>query len=221
MEQAVTRLLSPTHSETSADDVHRYIADAVHQHGWAEHDAFLPPELVVALAQECAALAAAGSLTRAGVGHGAARTLQPEIRGDQIQWLQAGQSEACDQYLAIMETLRTVLNRELFLGLDEYESHFAFYPPGASYKQHRDRFRDDDTRVVSVIVYLNADWQPQHGGALRLHLDDAHAMGGTSVRDILPVANRIAVFLSADILHEVLPATRERLSLTGWFRRRA
>jgi SM-20-related protein len=218
MEQAVTRMLLPAHSETRADELHRQIADAVHKHGWAEHDAFLPPELVVTLAQECAALAAAGSLTRAGVGQGAARTLQPEIRGDQIQWLQAGQSDACDQYLAIMETLRVGLNRELFLGLDEYESHFAFYPPGASYKQHRDRFRDDDSRVVSVIVYLNTDWLPQHGGALRLHLDGtADAMGA---RDILPVAGRIAMFLSADMLHEVLPATRDRLSLTGWFRRR-
>jgi SM-20-related protein len=28
------------------------------------------------------------------------------------------------------------------------------------------------------------------------------------------------VFLSADLPHEVLPASRERLSLTGWFRRR-
>jgi SM-20-related protein len=194
----VTRSLSPAHSDACANDLHRHIVDAVHE-----------------LAQECMALSAAGSLTRARVSQGAARLLQPDIRGDQIHWLHEGQSDACEQYLAIMETLRIALNHELFLGLDEYESHFAFYPPGASYKQHRDRFRDDDSRVVSVIVYLNADWLPQHGGALRLHLD------GTGARDILPVAGRIAVFLSADMLHEVLPATRDRLSLTGWFRRRA
>ena len=30
----------------------------------------------------------------------------------------------------------------------------------------------------------------------------------------------LLVFLSADMPHEVLPATRDRLSLTGWFRRR-
>ena len=28
------------------------------------------------------------------------------------------------------------------------------------------------------------------------------------------------LFLSGQVPHEVLPATRERLSLTGWFRRR-
>ena len=36
----------------------------------------------------------------------------------------------------------------------------------------------------------------------------------------LPQAGTLALFLSADMPHEVLPATRERLSLTGWFRRR-
>jgi SM-20-related protein len=215
----VTRSLSPALSDAYANDLHRHIVDAVHEHGWSEQDVFLPPELTIALARECMALAAAGSLTRARVSQGAARLLQPDIRGDQIHWLHAGQSDACEQYLAIMETLRIALNRELFLGLDEYESHFAFYPPGASYKQHRDRFRDDDSRVVSVVVYLNADWLPQHGGALRLHLDGT--ADGAGARDILPVAGRIAVFLSADMLHEVLPATRDRLSLTGWFRRRA
>ena len=114
-----------------------------------------------------------------------------------------------------METLRVALNRGLFLGLDEYESHFAFYTPGASYKQHRDRFRHDDSRTVSVIVYLNTDWLPEHGGALRLHPE------GLNTQDISPVGSRITVFLSADMLHEVLPATRDRLSLTGWFKRRA
>ena len=184
MEHAVTRSHLATLSDAPVDDLHRNILDAVHQHGWSEQDFFLPPDLMVALAQECSALAAAGSLTRAGVGQGTARSLQPDVRGDQIRWLQAGQSDACDQYLAIMETLRIALNREFFLGLDEYESHFAFYPPGASYKQHRDRFRDDDSRVISVVVYLNADWLPEHGGALRLHPE------GSGTRDILPGAGR-------------------------------
>jgi SM-20-related protein len=210
----VTRSHSQAVPCAPVGDLHRPIVDAIHQRGWAEQDCFLQPDLIVALAQECAALAAAGSLTRAGVGQGGTKSLQPNIRGDQIQWLQAGRSDACDQYLAIMETLRIALNRALFLGLDDYESHFAFYPPGASYKQHRDRFRDDDSRVISVVVYLNADWSPEHGGALRLHTE------GSSPRNILPVASRIVVFLSADMLHEVLPATRDRISLTGWFRRR-
>ncbi|MFL9870788.1 2OG-Fe(II) oxygenase [Paraburkholderia megapolitana] len=210
----MNRTHSSAHSDAPRDEGHRQILDTLQEHGWSEQDNFLPHDLTLALAQECAGLAASGALALARVSQGAARALQPEIRGDRIRWLDAGQSAACDQYLAIMETLRTALNRRFFLGLEEYESHFAFYAPGDSYRQHRDQFRHDDSRIVSVVVYLNADWLPHHGGELRLHPE------GSSMRDILPVGSRIAVFLSADMLHEVLPATRDRLSLTGWFKRR-
>ncbi|CAB3732072.1 hypothetical protein LMG22037_05671 [Paraburkholderia phenoliruptrix] len=211
----MTRPHSPARLDAPGDDQHRRIVDAIHDHGWSEQDNFFPPDLTLALALECAALSTAGTLTLARVSQGAARSLQPDVRGDRIQWLEAGQSEACDRYLAIMEMLRMALNRGLFLGLEEYESHFACYAPGASYQRHRDQFRDDDSRTVSVIVYLNADWLPEHGGALRLYPE------GLSTQDISPLGSRIAVFLSADMLHEVLPATRDRMSLTGWFRRRS
>ena len=42
--------------------------------------------------------------------------------------------------------------------------------------------------------------------------DDARAL------DIFPVGGTLVAFLSARYWHEVLPATRERLSLTGWFK---
>ncbi|MEH6367338.1 MAG: 2OG-Fe(II) oxygenase, partial [Pseudomonas marincola] len=97
---------------------------------------------------------------------------------------------------------------------DSYESHFAFYPAGAFYKKHLDRFRDDDRRTVSVVLYLNEQWQDDFGGELRLYLPDGET------RDVRPEAGSLVVFMSADMPHEVLPATRERLSLAGWFRRR-
>jgi SM-20-related protein len=46
--------------------------DAIHDHGWSEQDNFFPPDLTLALALECAALATAGTLTLARVSHGAA-----------------------------------------------------------------------------------------------------------------------------------------------------
>jgi SM-20-related protein len=189
------------------------IGDLV-RHGWSQQDIFLPEDLTLALAAECRVLAGTGALEPAGVGRGPAPVLRPDIRGDRILWLQAGQSAACDRYLQIMETLRVALNRNLFLGLEEYESHFAFYSPGASYLKHLDRFRDDDCRTVSVVLYLNQQWLPGQGGALRLHPQ------GKCAEDITPQGSRLVLFLSAEMLHEVLPATRDRLSLAGWFRRR-
>jgi SM-20-related protein len=190
------------------------IADDLAANGWVQQNRFLPPELTRALAAECHALMARNALKQAEIGHGRQQTLQRTVRGDRIAWLKAGQSPACDQYLALMESLRVMLNRTLYLGLDEYESHFACYAPGALYLPHLDRFRDDDCRTVSAVIYLNQDWQAADGGALRLHPQ------GAAARDIAPLGSRLVLFLSADMLHEVLPATRNRISLAGWFRRR-
>jgi SM-20-related protein len=190
------------------------IGDDLTEHGWSQQNFFLTEELTIALAAECHLLNDDGEMKLAGVGRGGEQAVRPTIRGDQIAWLKVGQSVACDRYLQIMENLRVALNRTLFLGLDEYESHFAFYSPGASYLKHLDRFRDDDSRTVSVVIYLNPDWLPEQGGALRLHPD------GKSTEDITPTGSRLVLFMSGDMLHEVLPATRDRLSLAGWFRRR-
>jgi SM-20-related protein len=113
-----------------------------------------------------------------------------------------------------MDDLRRAFNQCLLLGLEEFESHYAVYPPGAGYVRHLDRLRDDDARVLSAVLYLNEDWREADGGALRLYLAD-----GTH-RDMLPCAGRLVLFLSAEFEHEVLPATRERASIAGWFRQR-
>jgi len=115
---------------------------------------------------------------------------------------------------AIIEHYSSI-NRELTLGLFEFEGHYAHYAPGAHYARHRDRFRDDDARVLSCVLYLNEGWCDENGGALRLYVDPG------SHRDVLPVGGTLAIFLSAQFEHEVLPATRSRWSIAGWFRRRA
>jgi SM-20-related protein len=43
----------------------------------------------------------------------------------------------------------------------------------------------------------------------------------TETLDVLPEGGTLVAFLSERFQHEVLPARRERLALTGWFRRRA
>lgn len=190
------------------------IADDLAERGWSQQNVFLPRDLTVELAAECRQRAENGQLAAAGVGRGAAQAVREGVRGDSIQWIEPGQSAACDRYLGILDALRQTLNQQLFLGLADFEGHFAHYPVGAFYARHVDRFRDDDRRSVSAVLYLNDQWLPQHGGQLRLYLDGERSL------DIEPQAGCLVVFRSADLAHEVLPATRERLSLTGWFRRR-
>lgn len=199
-----------TLSRTTLDQ----LLDDLAEQGWAIVANALPVDLTLELAQECRARANQGALQPAGVGRGSAHGVQEGVRGDHIQWLEPGQCAAGDRYLAMLDDLRGQLNQALYLGLEDYEGHFALYPPGTFYQKHLDRFRDDDRRAVSAVFYLNSDWLPEQGGALRLYLADGREL------DVLPEAGTLVVFLSADLPHEVLPATRERLSLTGWLRRR-
>lgn len=190
------------------------IIDDLATRGWSLQNSFLSRDLTHALADECRRRHVEGELAPAGVGRGEAQAVREGIRGDHIHWLEPGQAEVCDSYLELMDGLRQQLNRELFLGLEEFECHFAFYPPGAFYQTHLDRFRDDDSRCVTAVVYLNPDWKPADGGELRMHFADE------SWLDVPPLAGDLLVFLSGDFPHEVRVTHADRLSLTGWFRRR-
>ena len=75
--------------------------------------------------------------------------------------------------------------------------------------RHRDAFPGGDNRRVTAILYLNPDWQPEHGGQLRLHLDPP--------RDVEPFSERLVVFLSDRVEHEVLPAFADRWAITAWY----
>lgn len=205
--QKTTDLLNPTQLAAIVDDLAT--------RGWSQQNLFLPQALTRELAAECQQRAASGRLSPAGTGRGASIKVRESVRGDSIEWLESGESAAVDGYMGLMDALRQGLNQQLYLGLEDYESHFALYPPGAFYLRHVDRFRDDDRRVVSAVLYLNEGWQAEQGGALRLYLEEEREW------DVLPEAGRLVIFMSANLPHEVLPATRERMSLTGWFRRRA
>jgi SM-20-related protein len=180
--------------------------------GWTVVDNIFEPELIGLLAHECQLQYQLGLMKVASVGRADQQKVEKSIRGDQIRWLEPGMTLCIDKYLEHIEELRMLFNRRLFLGLEECENHFALYPMGASYQKHIDRFQRSDSRVISSVLYLNPAWHPEHGGALRLHFFDHY-------EDIEPVANRLVLFISAQILHEVLPTSVERLSLAGWFRR--
>jgi SM-20-related protein len=194
------------------------IAHTLAARGWAVVTDFLDTTTVAALVADLSGAVDAGALRPAAVGRGQEQALRGDIRGDHILWLnEADATPAQQAYLRRMDALRAVINRTAFLGLFELESHFALYPPGTFYRKHLDRFRDDSARSVSCVLYLNLEWAPQDGGALRLYLDSTGV--GDSV-DIVPVAGTLVIFLADRFWHEVLPAQRARMSLTGWFRTR-
>jgi SM-20-related protein len=193
-------------------------SESISNEGWLILPDFIDQETVAALRDECRQLAATGMFREAAVGNNANHNIRPDIRGDEIHWLEAAQGNGGRQRcLARFEQLRLALNRELQLGLFEFECHFSRYAPGARYRTHLDQFRGDGRRRLSCALYLNEDWTREDGGELRLHLDNGET---GKFADVLPVGGTLVTFLSARFAHEVLPAKRERLSLAGWFKTR-
>lgn len=202
----------------SATDV-EVLAQRLALQGWGICERFVSVETLDALRQAAETAWARGEFRAAGVGRGRARQLQAEVRGDQVLWLNECAAPAVRRFLARdIEALRVQLNAATLLGLFEFEGHFAVYPPGSFYRRHLDRFRDAGERTVSLVLYLNRDWQAGDGGELRLFIPEN---SGERVLQVMPAAGTLVCFLSAEIPHEVLPAARPRFSLSGWFRQRA
>jgi SM-20-related protein len=185
------------------------IADGLADDGLAVVDDFLSLQEVNEILGE-PLFESRTSMKKAGIGKDHQLQINESIRGDHILWLDKTSAPlSVMKYLNRLEELYHFLNQSLFLSLKDSEIHFTSYPPGTFYRRHLDQFRKDDHRILSVICYLNYNWKESDGGQLRIYRESGSA-------DILPTAGRLVCFRSDQLEHEVLPANRERLSLTGW-----
>lgn len=186
------------------------VADGLAENGFAITDDFLSPQEVQSILQLDEFQNGLLPFKKAGIGKLQDKQINEAIRGDYIQWVdRASPQPSIQVYLTKLNELISFVNQNLFLSLKDYEVHMTIYPPGSYYKRHLDQFKKDDHRRLSVICYLNENWKEEEGGQLRIYLPEKHI-------DVLPVAGRLVCFRSDQLEHEVLPATRPRLSLTGW-----
>ena len=192
------------------------LAEGLSEQGWMDLDvsARLGSSLLAALLREVQTLDRTNAMKKAGIGRGHDLVRDRSVRRDKIAWLQ-GYTQPQALLFEFFESVRRGLNQRLFLGLKRFETHYATFHPGDFYKQHLDSFRGRASRVVSLVLYLNENWQADDGGALQVFSrDNDQDVCGT----ILPEAGRVALFMSEEIPHEVLPANRTRYSLACWFR---
>lgn len=187
--------------------------DSLAEQSYGVIDSFLTPNEITDLVFLLRERHAAGRFKTAGIGRANDQHIEAQVRGDRILWLEEHSNALAEQgYFQKINELIQCLNRSCYLGLKDFEFHYALYPIGTFYKRHLDRFTTDSHRKISVVCYLNEDWHTADGGELVIYLPDKQPV------KIAPVGGRLVCF-EADLLeHEVLPATHERLSLTGWLR---
>ncbi|MDD4976313.1 MAG: 2OG-Fe(II) oxygenase [Bacteriovorax sp.] len=188
---------------------HENLIFSLIERGQYSCESFLDPSLCQKLVTELKTL----PMRAAKISKGSSEQNIPSIRNDSIFWLSAAQnSQAQNEYLEKMSKLMNIINRELYLGLKQFEGHFACYDQGGFYKKHLDQFKGNNERLISAVTYLNT---PIQGGELRTYSRDNQDI---IEADIAPIAGTLVCFLSNQIYHEVLPTTSERLSIAGWLR---
>lgn len=186
------------------------LADGLAENGYAIIDDFLENKSIDKILELDTFKNGLLQFKKAGIGKNQEKQINESIRGDYIQWIDYNNAEGpLKEYIEKLRELISFANQSLFLSLKDCEVHQTIYPIGSFYKRHLDQFKKDDHRKLSVICYLNKDWSENDGGQLRLYLKEES-------KDVFPLAGRLVCFRSDLLEHEVLPAIRERLSLTGW-----
>lgn len=199
------------------------IAAQLRTRGFSVNPAAVPLDVVQPLQQHVLSMEAE-KFSAAGIGRGRKHTHSSFVRTDAICWID-GSSMAGRAWLDWVQALQDYLNKQLLLGLFSFESHFSHYAPGDYYKRHKDAFKGEANRVLSLVLYLNSAWQQDDGGELVLYapedekLCEPRACGiADSGLKVTPLLGTLAIFLSEDFPHEVLPAVRDRYAIAGWYR---
>jgi len=192
------------------------VADALSDEGYIVIPYALNDDVLHGLQQRVTRLSSEQWL-RAGVGRNTDYQQNKKIRSDSIFWISKDDPQEL-AFLQEMEVLRQGLNQRLYMGLFDFESHFATYPKGAYYQKHVDALRGRSNRVLSVILYLNEGWSDEDGGELLMYLENQEGQQEEPIQRVVPELGTMVVFLSEKFPHEVLESHRQRYSLAGWFR---
>ena len=188
------------------------IADKLTSDGYILLTDCLPVALAQALLSEMISLPEQ-AFKSATIGRDNLQQLNERVRSNTLHWLN-GTTLVQRQYLAAMGQLREGLNRRLFMGLFDYECHYSHYAPGDFYKRHLDAFKGKSNRVLSMVLYLNPDWQREDEGELVLYAPDSDDV----ILQVEPRFNQCVIFLSDRFPHEVKVTRQDRYTIAGWYR---
>jgi SM-20-related protein len=175
-------------------------------------ESFLTDLLASDLKQNLLNLYADEQMRSAGIGNNDLLTHDKRLRSDKIYWLDRAHENIHENlFFDLMDTFVAHLNRTCFTGITGYEFHYAMYEKGSFYKKHFDQFRNNKSRVFSMIMYLNVNWEIGDGGELCIYHLESSQM-------ISPMNGKCVFFKSDELEHEVLLTQKQRLSITGWLK---
>src|SRR5690606_22958854 len=99
------------------------------------------------------------NFNRAGIGADCAQHINSNVRGDFTYWLDRERDVHFGEFWALVDQTLFHFNRYCYLSLSGEEFHLAHYPSGGHYSKHLDQFENRNNRMISMLIYLNEDWQ--------------------------------------------------------------
>ncbi|KAG3162145.1 hypothetical protein PI126_g6089 [Phytophthora idaei] len=202
--------------------------------GFVIKEAFLGRQNALAVRDALTELAASGTFHEAKVGAGQNLRNDRAVRGDKIHWIQTPTESVSPVILHLRRQVETLVyglkkvSPELDLR-NVVSTQFAIFPgDGARFVKHVDTYsnahsderggmsKDGLVRLVTCVYYLNDQWEPEHGGHLRVHLKASKLLPSCHW-DVPPKLDTLMVFRSLDVEHEVMPTYRERKAVTIWY----
>lgn len=192
-------------------DTELFLNNLVQQSFHVEEN-FLPNEIFCLLVQLVKKNHAHGLLRLAKIGPQFSTQKNQNIRNDEIMWLDEEDNLPVQHFIHQIKLIINLVNQNLYLGIREFETHFAHYQPGSFYKKHRDQFAEKTNRKLSFVYYLNNNWNEHDGGCLQIYNNNEEIL-----TKVLPLPNRFICFES-HLLHEVLMTQKSRYSIAGWLK---
>jgi SM-20-related protein len=182
---------------------------------WVSFDGFFHEEELSQLLQAAEKKWDQGDFRSAQIGRSGLQKINQEIRSDSTCWVDE-KTLKVDFFWRKMSLIQRTLNQHFFLGIQNFEAHFARYESGQRYDRHIDQSPLKSAlhgeRLITFIVYLNKNWRASDAGELCIYQDSQEAL-------IAPTWGKVILFKSDAISHSVQASHGLRWSLTGWFRR--
>lgn len=197
---------------------------SLERRGYGIYPDFVDPTTVDELLFEIFTLYSKDEFQQAGVGVGRDYMVLPEVRSDRIHWFHREfPSPVQKKVINEFQVLKDRIRDHFRIPLSESEYFYAAYPPGGGYRKHYDNFKGDSRRLITSVLYLNKGWTESMGGALRIFRPVGEDLAQVpdfprekEFLDILPLAGRLAVFLTPLMPHAVVESRDWRYSIVSW-----
>ena len=142
------------------------------------------------------------------------------LRGDRIAWLPEIFPAAPvgfdpnSMLLQAMHRFMAAINDHTDFHIKRVSTMLAMYPgEGERYVKHLDNVADDpEGRIITICLYLNENYSKEHGGEIVLY----DRSGSNEALRVEPLFNRVVMFDSRKVPHEVLECRAQRWALTFW-----